>query len=62
MPERVPDVEEQVLHPRDTWQDKEAYDRQAHRLIDGHTAGDRAVVTHVTCWHPTLPATLPIAS
>ena len=29
-------------------------DRQAHRIVEGHKANDRAVVTHVTCWHPTL--------
>lgn len=29
-------------------------DRQAHRVVEGHKAGDRAVVTHITCWHPTL--------
>lgn len=29
-------------------------DRQAHRIVEGHKAGDRAVVTHITCWHPTL--------
>jgi len=27
---------------------------QAHRIVDGHKAGDRAVVTHITCWHPKL--------
>jgi phosphoenolpyruvate carboxykinase (ATP) len=25
-------VPDEILHPRDTWQDGEAYDRQAHRL------------------------------
>ena len=29
-------------------------DRQAHRIVEGHQAGDRAVVTHITCWHPKL--------
>lgn len=29
-------------------------DRQAHRIVEGHKAGDRAVVTHITCWHPKL--------
>lgn len=33
---------------------RDQLDRQAHRILDGHRAGDRAVVTHVTCWHPTL--------
>jgi hypothetical protein len=29
-------------------------DRQARRLFEAHNAGDRAVVPHITCWHPTL--------
>ncbi len=29
-------------------------DQQAHRIVEGHKAGDRAVVTHITCWHPKL--------
>jgi hypothetical protein len=29
-------------------------DLQAHRIVEGHKAGDRAVVTHITCWHPKL--------
>jgi hypothetical protein len=33
---------------------RDQLDRQAHRVLEGHRAGDRAVVTHVTCWHPTL--------
>src|SRR4051794_748473 len=33
---------------------RDQLDRQAHRIVEGHKAGDRAVVTHVTCWHPTL--------
>jgi hypothetical protein len=33
---------------------RDQLDRQAHRILEGHRAGDRAVVTHVTCWHPTL--------
>lgn len=33
---------------------REQLDRQAHRIVEGHKAGDRAVVTHITCWHPTL--------
>jgi phosphoenolpyruvate carboxykinase (ATP) len=28
----VPNVPDEVLRPRDTWKDKEAYDRQAHKL------------------------------
>ena len=33
---------------------REHLDRQAHRILDGHQASNRAVVTHITCWHPTL--------
>lgn len=33
---------------------RDQLDRQAHRILEGHRAGDRAVVTHVTCWHPSL--------
>ncbi len=33
---------------------RDQLDRQAHRILEGHMAGDRAVVTHITCWHPTL--------
>src|SRR5437867_10045739 len=33
---------------------RDQLDRQAHRIVEAHKAGDRAVVTHVTCWHPTL--------
>jgi hypothetical protein len=29
-------------------------DQQAHRIVEGHKAGNRAVVTHITCWHPNL--------
>ncbi len=29
-------------------------DRQSNRIVEGHKAGDRAVVTHITCWHPAL--------
>jgi phosphoenolpyruvate carboxykinase (ATP) len=32
VPEHVPGVEDDVLRPRDTWQDTDAYDRQAGRL------------------------------
>lgn len=33
---------------------RDQLDRQAHRILDGHKAGNRAVVAHITCWHPTL--------
>jgi len=33
---------------------REQLDRQAHRILEGHQAGDRAVVTQITCWHPQL--------
>jgi hypothetical protein len=33
---------------------RDQLDRQAHRIVAGHESGDRAVVTHITCWHPKL--------
>lgn len=33
---------------------RDQLDRQAHRIAEAHKAGDRAVVTQITCWHPTL--------
>jgi hypothetical protein len=33
---------------------RDQLDRQAHRLVEGHKAGNRAVVMHITCWHPQL--------
>jgi hypothetical protein len=33
---------------------RDQLDRQARRIVEGHKAGDRAVVTHITCWHPKL--------
>ena len=33
---------------------RDQLDRQAHRIVEAHSSGDRAVVTHITCWHPTL--------
>jgi phosphoenolpyruvate carboxykinase (ATP) len=32
VPEHVPGVPDDILRPRDTWQDKDAFDRQAQRL------------------------------
>lgn len=29
-------------------------DRQAHRIVEAHRAGNQAVATHLKCWHPTL--------
>jgi hypothetical protein len=56
--EKVRDVER--LH-RDLFTDsfrqlpiRDQLDRQAYRIVEGHKAGDRAVVTHITCWHPRL--------
>ena len=33
---------------------RDQLDRQAHRIAEAHEAGDRAVVPHITCWHPKL--------
>src|SRR5262245_61306604 len=33
---------------------RDQLDRQAHRIVEAHKAGDRAVATHITCWHPKL--------
>jgi hypothetical protein len=33
---------------------RDQLDQQAHRIAEAHKAGDRAVVTQITCWHPTL--------
>jgi phosphoenolpyruvate carboxykinase (ATP) len=34
VPESCPDVPSKVLNPRDTWDDKEAYDEQARKLVE----------------------------
>jgi len=33
---------------------RDQLDRQAQRIVEGHKAGNRAVVMHITCWHPKL--------
>lgn len=33
---------------------REQLDRQATRILIGHQAGNRAVVPHISCWHPEL--------
>lgn len=33
---------------------REQLNRQAQRINEAHQSGDRAVATHVTCWHPEL--------
>ncbi len=33
VPESVPDVEDRILNPRDTWDDKNAYDFKAAELV-----------------------------
>jgi hypothetical protein len=33
---------------------RDQLDLQAHRIVEGHKAGNRAVVMHITCWHPRL--------
>jgi phosphoenolpyruvate carboxykinase (ATP) len=34
VPDSVPDVPNDLMHPRDTWQDKAAYDAQARQLAE----------------------------
>ena len=34
LPERCPDVPQEILNPRNTWKDKEAFDRQAQHLAN----------------------------
>jgi hypothetical protein len=41
---------------------RDQLDRQARRIVEGHGAGDRAVVAHVTCGIPRWPAAPPTTS
>jgi hypothetical protein len=33
---------------------RDQLDQQAHRIVEGHKAGDRAVATQISCWHPKM--------
>jgi len=33
---------------------RDQLDLQANRMVEAHQAGNKAVATHVTCWHPEL--------
>jgi hypothetical protein len=33
---------------------RDQLDQQARRIFEAHKSGDRAVVTHIECWHPGL--------
>lgn len=31
---------------------RDQLNRQAQRIVEAHKSGDKAVATHITCWHP----------
>ena len=33
---------------------RDQLDRQARRILEAHQSGDKAVVTHIQCWHPEM--------
>ncbi|HET9017374.1 MAG TPA: phosphoenolpyruvate carboxykinase (ATP) [Thermomicrobiaceae bacterium] len=47
VPERCPNVPTALLHPRRSWSDPEAYDRQAHRLAGMFNENFQQFVGHV---------------
>lgn len=48
VPSRVPDVPSKVLNPRETWEDPDAYDRQAARLAQMFTDNFRQFADRVS--------------
>ncbi|QGJ70876.1 Hypothetical protein PBC10988_25750 [Planctomycetales bacterium 10988] len=56
-----PEVQEVISLHEDLFTDEfrrlsvcEQLERQAQRIVEAHMAGNSAVATHVTCWHPEL--------
>jgi phosphoenolpyruvate carboxykinase (ATP) len=56
VPTSCPDVPDEVLWPRDTWADKDAYDRQARKLaqmfVDNFSAFEEGVSEHIRAAAP----------
>jgi phosphoenolpyruvate carboxykinase (ATP) len=48
VPKDVPDVPARVLHPRQTWQDAQAYEQQAHGLISRFQENFKQYESHVS--------------
>jgi phosphoenolpyruvate carboxykinase (ATP) len=47
VPVSVPNVDQSILNPRDTWQDKDAYDAQAQKLVKMFVANFEKFINHV---------------
>jgi phosphoenolpyruvate carboxykinase (ATP) len=47
VPVSVPNVDQSILNPRDTWQDKTAYDTQAQKLVKMFVANFEKFINHV---------------
>jgi len=48
VPQSCPDVPAEILQPRNTWQDKEAYDNQAQKLAKMFAANFRDFANQVS--------------
>lgn len=46
MPDACPNVPEEILNPRNTWKDKEAYDKKAYQLADFFTHNFSTFAAH----------------
>ena len=47
IPDRVPDVPDSILTPRQTWDDPQAYDRHAQELVDAFAENFEAYAEQV---------------